>query len=74
MKFIKVKVHAGEKKQKILRKNEDSFELWIKSPAERGLANDEVLEIIAEQINIPKKKLRIIKGAKTPNKILEIIG
>ena len=37
--FYKLKVHPGSKAARILRKGPDAFELWVKAPAERGLAN-----------------------------------
>jgi len=70
--YIKVKVHAGEKQNRLERKPPDAFEIWVKAPAERGLANAAVREILARELNIDAKKLNLIKGAATPSKIFEI--
>lgn len=70
--YVKVKVHADEKKDKLTRKNEDTFEIWTKAPAERGLANDAVRRTLAAELNIDYKKLHLIKGATSPSKIFEI--
>ena len=36
--FIKLKVHPDSKANKLVKKGPDSFELWVKAPAERGLS------------------------------------
>ena len=70
--FIKVKVHAGEKKNRLERKAADAFEIWTKAPAERGLANAAVREILARELAVNPKKLILIKGAASPSKIFEL--
>ncbi|WP_428066804.1 DUF167 domain-containing protein [Candidatus Proelusimicrobium volucris] len=70
--YIKVKVHAGEKKNDLKQKSQDAFEIWVKAPAERGLANDAVRTILASHLGLEAKKLHLIKGATSPAKIFEI--
>ena len=69
--YIKVKVHAGENKNILLRKSPDSCEVWVKAPAERRLANQAVAQMLAKELSIDSKKLRLIKGATSPSKIFE---
>jgi len=37
--FIKLKVHPGERRDKLVKKAPDAYEIWTKAPPERGLAN-----------------------------------
>lgn len=67
--YIKVKVHAGEKKNKLVQKAPDAFELWVKAPAEQGRANEAVRTLLAQHLNLPENKLSLIKGATSPAKI-----
>ncbi len=67
--YIKVKVHAGEKKNKLVQKALDTFELWVKAPAEQGRANEAVRALLAQHFNLPENKLSLIKGATSPAKI-----
>lgn len=67
--YIKVKVHAGEKKNKLVQKAPDTFELWVKAPAEQGRANEAVRTLLAQHFNLPENKLSLIKGATSPVKI-----
>ncbi len=71
-KFFKLKVHPKSKRPKILAKSKDAYEIWIKEPAERGLANKAAIAILAKELNIPAKKIMLIKGAASPSKIVKI--
>ena len=67
--YLKVKVHADEKKEKIIQKSADTFEIWVKAPAERGQANAAVRAALAVHLGIAENKLSLIKGATAPAKI-----
>ncbi|BCX15115.1 MAG: hypothetical protein KatS3mg097_007 [Candidatus Parcubacteria bacterium] len=70
--LIKVKVFPSSKEEKIVKKAEDSFEVKVKERAERGLANMAVIRILASYFKIPVSQVRLLKGAKSKNKIFEI--
>ena len=67
--YLKVKVHAGEKKNKLVQKAPDTFEIWVKAPAEQGRANEAVRTLLAAHLGVEEKKLSLIKGATSPSKI-----
>ena len=71
--FIKLKVHPGSKADRVVRKAPDSFELWVKAPAERGLANAAAIRLLAAEINAEPKRILLIKGAQSPAKIVKVI-
>ena len=70
--FIKVKVHAGQKRAKLVQKKPDTFEIWTVAPAEQGRANDEARQTLAAHLGCEAKKLFLIKGATMPSKIFEL--
>lgn len=67
--YIKVKVHADEKKNRLLQKAPDSFEVWVKAPAQEGRANEAVRALLAQSLGVEENKLSLIKGATSPSKI-----
>lgn len=67
--YLKVKVHAGEKKNRLEVKSPDSFEVWVKAPAQEGRANEAVRTLLAQHLGVPENKLSLIKGAASPAKI-----
>lgn len=70
--LIKVKVFPNSKKEEIIKKSEDSFEVKVKAKPEKGMANKEVVKLLSVYFKIPESKIRLIKGFKKRNKIFEI--
>ena len=68
-KFIKVKVHAGQKQNRLVQKAPDTFEIWVKAPAEQGRANEAVKAVLAQHLGVAENKLSLIKGATSPAKL-----
>lgn len=67
--YLKVKVHAGEKKNRLEQKSPDSFEIWVRAPAQEGRANEAVRALLAQHLGVAENKLSLIKGATSPAKI-----
>jgi len=72
--LIKVKVFPSAGKQEIIKKNEDSFEIWVKEKPIQGQANRAVISALAGYLKIPQENIRLIKGFKQRNKIFQING
>lgn len=72
--LLKVKAHASSKEDSCVKKAEDSYEIWVRAPALRGLANQAVLGLLARALNRNPKQLRVIKGSQAPNKIVQVWG
>ena len=70
--LIKIKVFTKEKKDQIIKKKDDSFDVKIKEAPIQGAANKKLIEVLSNYFNIPIKKVRILKGFKKRNKIIEI--
>jgi hypothetical protein len=71
--FIKLKVHPDERRDKIVKKAPDAYEIWTKAPPERGLANASAIRLLSLQLGIETKKILLIKGATSPAKIVKVI-
>ena len=70
--YLRLKVHAGAKADKLVVKGSDRFEAWVREPAEAGRANKAVLTLLAAHLRIHPGRLWIIKGAHQPSKIIAI--
>jgi len=51
-----------------------TLKVRVRAPAERGKANAAVEKILAEALNIDKKRARIVTGKTSPRKIVEVTG
>ncbi|MDD3098208.1 MAG: DUF167 domain-containing protein [Candidatus Pacebacteria bacterium] len=70
--LIKVKVFSNAKKQKLIKKSKDNFEIQVKSKPLQGQANKEAIKVLAEYFEVPKSKVRIINGFRHTNKIFSV--
>ena len=69
--YIKVIAHPKSRKEEVIKKTDTRFEVWVKEPAERNLANERIIEII--KMHFPtSKQVRIINGHNSPSKLLSI--
>jgi uncharacterized protein YggU (UPF0235/DUF167 family) len=72
--LIRLKVHPGERRDRLEKRGEGVYELWLRAPAERGLANAAALALLARELGCPPKSLRLIKGSRAPSKIVMRLG
>ena len=72
--LIKLKVHAASRENRVAVRAPDCYEVWVKAPAERGLANQAALAALAGALKCEAKLLRIVKGATSPSKIVKLWG
>ncbi len=71
--FIKLRVHPGERRDKIIKKAPDTYEIWTKAPPERGLANASAIRLLALEIGTDARRILLIKGAASPAKTVKVI-
>ena len=71
--FIKLKVHPGQRRDRILKKADDAYEIWTKAPPERGLANASAIRLLSLTIGVHAKKIMLVKGATSPAKIVKVM-
>ncbi|MCX6738419.1 MAG: L-threonylcarbamoyladenylate synthase [Candidatus Parcubacteria bacterium] len=72
--IIKVKVFPKSKKESVIQKQTDLFEVRVKVEAKQGEANNAVINILADFFNVNVKSINMIKGGKSKNKVFEIKG
>lgn len=70
--LIKLRVHPDSKHNEIRRKKSDHYEVWVKAPAEDNRANKACLVMLGHELGVPARTIRIMKGAKSPSKIVEV--
>ena len=69
---IKVKVFPQAGKEEIIKKSDDSFEVWVKAKPVQGQANRAVARALAGYFNVSSREIRLVKGFKERNKIFEV--
>lgn len=69
--FFKLRVRPGSRKTSVFKKADDVYEIHVRAPAERGLANAEALGLLARALDCPPNRLRLVKGGTSPHKIIQ---
>ena len=67
--IIKIKVKPGSREQKIEKTSDSEYEINLKERAEDNKANIELLKLLKRYFG---KEVRIVKGLKSRNKIVEV--
>ena len=71
---ISVRVVAGAKREAVEALSKSRLKILVKQKPEHGAANARVVELVARHFKVPAKAVRIVRGHKTPSKILEVGG
>jgi len=70
---VKVKVITNAPRAGIIPIAPDQLKAKLVHRPEKGKANRELIELLADHFGVSKSCVRIIRGEKTHNKIVEII-
>ena len=70
--IIEIKVFPSSGKQEWVLDSSGILKCYIKSQPEKGKANKEVIEFLAQSLDIPKYLITIISGLTTPRKKIKI--
>ncbi|AXR61624.1 DUF167 domain-containing protein [Leptospira mayottensis] len=71
MKFT-VRVKPNSKKTFFRKEDDGSITIAVRELALEGKANEAVIETISREMEIPKRKIRIVSGEKSKRKTIEI--
>ena len=58
--------------EKVKKVGENSFEVWVKEPPVKGLANMAIGNALAEYFNVSHAKVRLVSGFSSKNKSFEV--
>jgi len=70
---LNVTVIPNAKSYEVIKTDESNYKVRVDATAAEGKANRRLIEILAEHFNVSKSSIKILKGFKNRNKIIEII-
>ncbi|MBS3799832.1 MAG: DUF167 domain-containing protein [Thioalkalivibrio sp.] len=71
---LQVRVAAGNARTAVDGWIGDTLKLRVRAPPEKGRANRAVLELLAARLGCPKGCIRIVAGATSRDKVVEVAG
>ena len=72
MKTFSIKVKPSSKRRSIQYEDDGSLTVWLKSSPVDGKANQELIQLLAEELGVTKACVRIKSGAMSRIKRIEI--
>lgn len=69
--IIFVRVHPKASKIQVIKES-GGFKVYLTKPAIDGLANEQLIELLSSYLKVKQYQIKIIKGLKSRNKIVEI--
>ena len=71
---IAVKVHLRARRSAIAGRLGEAWKLDLAAPPVEGQANAELIRFLAEWLQVPRSRVRLVAGASSRRKIVEIEG
>ncbi len=70
---LNIKVIPNAKKSAIAE-TENGFKVHLRAPALEGKANEALIGFLAEHFGVKKKAVKLLRGEKSRQKVVEITG
>jgi len=71
---LAIKVVPGSSRQRVVGEYADGLKITVTAAAERGAANEAVIALLAESLQIAPANVRIVRGHQSPRKEVLIVG
>jgi len=71
---LRLRVSPGARRSEIVGRHGDGWKVRVAAPPEGGRANEAVLDVLAERLNVPRRALTIVSGHTAREKVVELEG
>ena len=71
---LNLRVSPGAGRSAVVGRHGDAWKLRVAAPPERGRANASVVRLLATSLEIGRPDVRIVSGAVSRDKVVEIVG
>lgn len=55
-----------------IKKESDILKVYLTKPAQDGLANKQLIDLLSDYLKVKKYQIRIIQGEKSRNKVIQV--
>ena len=71
---LRLRVSPGARSDAVVGRYGDAWKVRVTAAPEGGRANDAVLRLLAERLDLPGKNLTLVSGPSSRDKIVELEG
>jgi len=69
---VRVRATPGAAKELVQEVAPNQFEIYVREPAQKNMANRRICSIIAERFRVPITSVRITTGYRSRNKLIRV--
>lgn len=71
---LRLRVSPGAGRSAVVGRHGDAWKLRVNAAPERGRANESVVELLALSLALRRPDVRIVSGASSRDKVVELVG
>lgn len=71
---LAVRAQPGARKSRIVGVHDGALKIAVSAPPEDGRANDALIELLAEVLEVRENRIRLAQGRSDRRKVFDIIG
>jgi uncharacterized protein (TIGR00251 family) len=71
--IVRVRAKPNSRMEYIKHVEKDLYEVAVKEPPEDNRANKRIIEILAENFNVSKSNIKLVRGSRARIKIFEVL-
>lgn len=71
---ISLRVSPGSARPAVVGRQGDAWKIRVTAPPEGGKANDAVVRLLADTLDVPRRDVEIVSGHGARDKIVELSG
>jgi hypothetical protein len=71
---LRLRVAPGAARPGVVGRHGDAWKVRVAAAPERGRANDAVLALLAETLELPRASVSLVSGGSSRDKIVELAG
>ena len=71
---LRVRVSPGASRTEVVGRHGDGWKVRVSAPPEDGRANDAVLALLADRLELPRRSLEIVSGHGARDKVVRMSG
>lgn len=71
---LRLRVSPGSNRPAVAGRHGDAWKVRVAAPPERGRANDAVLVLLAEALDVPPGSVELVAGASSRDKVVLVHG
>lgn len=67
---LRLRVRPAARKNAVVGPHGGALKVSVTAPAERGKANEAVVELLARELSLPRGSISIVSGESSPDKVV----